>query len=1300
MSSTHMDFSPSRIDRQQDIASWPEGNISGLKTREQNRYRKRKAAIIEYFQSDTSAEEISAKHNLPARDSLEKLAGRCLMLHEDGQVWGLRALVPGVRVVDRRTLTAGEGSSTVPVSEETGEVAAITLMKAMALPETPAPTSGEVVEQEDFPSSVDHAIPETEAIEQEDFPASVENVGSEADEVEQEDFPVGEGNERSVDEEVEQEDFPLIANTDEVEQEDSLAIESVEESTAKLASGESITETVADTDETTTRLESDTNVAEVVEEVEEPTAKLANDVTVAGIVENSEEADSLEIAELSSANEALPLASPDLTGDVTSLSEVVNVVADAEQVEEEHEAQGSDSVNVASPLARDAAPEHAEVAELDTVEVAQVTTTEEREEVADAETIEAPVATLTGLAEAERVAKLAEAKLTEAASTIVEQETVDLAATESAEEKTSELVAGQETGDLADTETVETAIVAGGRHEDDIPETATGWSKDVMAVVAVMSNELSHNGQSLDAIESRNEPTQPLIESSRYQITGSQAALKRALFRRWDKQKQQKQHRRWVKIVSAAVIVGILVGLAIPLVVGLIGYSTYGNIKGVAYDGINNLMAIKELIPANKNDLLSALDARKLADAQGKLSKAESDFLQLQATVNRPDIQSLLQQWAPEYTDKLDMARHLVQVALDVSQMGQELIGVAQIGVNIVHGGALLSTGSNTPLLTASEVNIVQAALVHAQYYISDIQTQMSQVDLAQMPFGSTAQKAEITKYLNDIPQAQGMISQAQGLVGPVSWLLGVGSPRNFLVQTLDRGELRPSGGFEGQYGVLTLNGGRMSPFSLKDITLLDYAENGNELGNHPPAQYKWMDFGNFGVRDANLSADYPTTARIVMQLFQAEGGGPVDGDIQITPVVIEQFLQITGPLTISQYHDTVTAQNLEQKLHAYQQDPRLITLQKQVTNTNTHESRKAFTALVGSMLLDRAKHLKMTQLLDFGKILFEDLKSRDLQVYFNNPVAEQWLQQNDDGGAMPSFTNGVDGFMVVQANISISKAAQYVQSTFNDQVTLDASGGATHNLTITLDYNQTGPVYGFNTYADYLRVYAPANAQYLGGYGFETGRTLCTSTTKALPSNNNGGKNPTPTPTPPPGGGNGSSGGQNTNTGGGYSDIFSIYGCGEYYHTSPDADYRYCRDGNYELGYDGMMAKPWPIQELGGPSQKGSDLPGYNMWGGMTLTPKNCTSTIKLSWYVPNVVQHTPGRSPYQMVVGHQAGWPDNVQVSVDASAQKGLANLSFNKTVDDDTLVAMPALPKPQPPKSTPTPTPTATPGGKQKK
>jgi len=1262
LSSTQMDFSPIEIDRKQDITSWPEGDITRLTTRDQNRYQKRKSAIIEYFQSELSAEEISSRHQLASTDSLETLARRCLMLHEDGQPWGLRALVPGVRVVDQRVpVESGTAevrevaSAEAEEDEDTGEREAIRLTNGPSLPQTPLPATIES-ERED----TEHAVEVAEEVTQGDSPAA-----EALEEVEQADFPSAE-----VVEEVEQEDFPVVESED----------AEFEELTTKLEEQAEVEDVPAASEEVEQKdFPANEKVVEETEEVEQEDFPTGEDV-----VKDAEEPESLEQAPEATSEPELgePVAEeesqmPELAdepGESEEESHTQKLITDANAApgeavtEPENEAEEE-----TDPEVIDA---QAESDELDTVEVAKIKAEERRERVASVETIKVPTALLEALEEADRSATFAEAETVE--TSVVGAQTRANSPTEDG----VELVAAEQDSTIVGM--VDSALV----EEMDV----------------VPTPEQRRHSRQLSLAKPLKTLTQSLAEDSRYRVTGSQAAIKRAVFRRWGKQDRQSKHRRWVRIVSAAVIASLLVVLAIPLCVGLMGYNTYTNIKGVASDGMNNLLAIKSLIPANKSDITSVLNTQKLGQAQAELSKAQNDFLQLQDMVNRPDIQSLLQQWAPEYSGELDMARHLVQVALDASRMGQELVGVAQLGANVVHGGSLLSSGSTKPLLTADDISAVEAALVHAQYYIGDIQTQMSQVNLAKLPFGSASQKAQLSKYLPLLPQAQSMISQVQGLVGPVSWLLGVGTPRNFLIQTLDRGELRPSGGFEGQYGVLSLSNGRLAPLTLKDVTQIDYNANGAEFGATPPPGYNWANFGYFGVRDANLSADYPTTAQIVMHYFQQEGGGPLDGDIQITPVVIAQFLQLTGPIDMTDYHVTVTAQNLETEIHLFQQNYSYIAREQQVTGTNTHDTRKAFTSELGQDVLARAKKLSTTQLMDFGKILFKDLKTRDLQVYFTNPVAEQWLQQNDDSGAMPQFTNGTDGFMVVQSNISISKAAQFVQSTFNDQVSLNANGDATHNLTVTLNYQRgNNPVYGYNTYADYFRLYVPGNAQLISDTGFNTGATLCAPTGQAPPKTN-------PPGTPPgPGTGNGNSNGTGTGTptdpNGSYVDNINglnkvVYGCGAYYHYYPDSYDRSCPNGNYELGYDGMLGKPWAVQTLGGASSTSSDLPGYKMWGGMTLTPMNCISTLRFQWITPHVVQNTPGQPPYQMAVGHQAGWPDNVQVNIDASALKGVANLSYNQSINVDTVVALPVIPLPPAPKKPATPTPAATPTGTGKK
>ena len=400
------------------------------------------------------------------------------------------------------------------------------------------------------------------------------------------------------------------------------------------------------------------------------------------------------------------------------------------------------------------------------------------------------------------------------------------------------------------------------------------------------------------------------------------------------------------------------------------------------------------------------------------------------------------------------------------------------------------------------------------------------------------------------------------------------------------------------------------------------------------------------------------------MQVFQEEGGGPVDGDISFTPSLISHILEVTGPIKVPEYGETITAQNLEDRLHYYQQNYTAIAIERQKSGINNTSARKSFTTLVGRLLLDRVRHLPVKQLITILKGAIKDIQSRDLEIYFTNPAAEGWLVAHGYSGAMDTFTRQ-DGFMVVQANISISKASQYVHTTLHDDITLDAQGGATHNLTITLTYQQTGPVYGPDTYADYIRVYAPASATLLGGDGFDTGQPLCKPTAPGT-----GGKGGT-------GGGNG--GGSGGGAGGTGGSGGTTMGCDQFKMSFP-SNARYCPSGNYSLGLRGGVNTPWPIDKLGPPTARTSDLPGRAMWGGLTETPKNCISSIWLSWYVPHVVKTGIGQSPYSLLIQKQGGYIPSVELTIDTSQVpiKGLKPFSYTGNLIADKLFALPVLKK----------------------
>src|SRR3989440_4607157 len=720
------------------------------------------------------------------------------------------------------------------------------------------------------------------------------------------------------------------------------------------------------------------------------------------------------------------------------------------------------------------------------------------------------------------------------------------------------------------------------------------------------------------------------IHLSRNDSHGKRTVLQRRLVRkRWVRGEQgHTKKQRLLQIVSVTILAAILLFVLVPVSAGFAAYGAYNNLNGIAHDGVNHLLKVKSLLPISKSDPTAALNAKNLEQAQVEFKAAQSDFEQLQQLVDRTDIQAAIAQFAPQYANKLGLAQRLVQVALDVSRMGNELTGVALIGANIIHGSPL-SSGSTKPVISAADVAAIDGSMVHALYYIDDIQQQMSQVSIKDIPI-SDSQKKQLASVMTLLPQARDTIIQAQGMIGVIAWLLGVGQERRFLVQTMDSAELRPGGGFTGQYGILQIQNGRMSPFTLTDVTLIDYAGNGTAIGRTAPPGYSWMNFGNWGVRDSKLSGDFPTTARMTMQLFSDEGGGPLDGDIAFTPALIGNILDVTGPIKVPGYNETITSKNLEERLHYYQQDFSAIAREKQISGNYSKSGRKAFTSTLGKILLDQLRHLPVKQLTEVVKGAIKDIQSHDLQIYFTNPAVEGWLVQHGYSGSTDTFSKQ-DGFSVVQGNITISKARQYRHKTEHNDPALDAQGGGKHNLSLTLQSTQKRPLSGADTHADYIRVYAPQNAQFISGDGFDTGHALCTpGVAKGSPS----------------------SGAQGTAS-----------GCGQYNGYFPSSA-RYCPNGNYTLGMRGFQLDgsplAWSVDSLGPPTALTSDLPGRAMWGGLTATPKNCISTITLSWYVPHAVKKVNGQPSYTILVQKQGGTIPTVDLAIDASAIKGLKNFA----------------------------------------
>ncbi len=685
-------------------------------------------------------------------------------------------------------------------------------------------------------------------------------------------------------------------------------------------------------------------------------------------------------------------------------------------------------------------------------------------------------------------------------------------------------------------------------------------------------------------------------------------------------------------LLLAVVLLGVLLPLILTISYALSTYATYTTLRARASDGVHHLLAVKTLFTTAKAHPTSIVDPKTLAQADKEFAASRKDFQQARSLLLSTPLIEAVARYLPPYSSQVITARAATQIGIDIADIGQILIATTRTFAPKLQGSLLGDT--NTPLITAQDLAVVQTTMDKLLPLVDDIRQQTHQLSLDALPTSiiSSQQREQVRELIGLLPQVETALIQGRELLNSLGWLLGVGEPRTFLVQTMDRAELRPTGGFTGQYGELLIQNGRVAPFSLRDISLIEYAGDSPTTDQLAPEAYRsWWPFANWGLRDSNLSANFPTSAQIAIHQYQQEVHRQVDGVVVFTPFFIEHILQILGPLNIPGYNETITAQNLEDRLHYYQLDNAGIDkqLHMQAGDSSTSD-RKRFTALVAHTLMDRIRHASVEDLLALAREIPRNLKTRDLQVYLTNSQLEDLLMQYGMAGQLDRSTTH-DGLYVVQANVSASKASQYVRTSISDTVTLDAAGGATHVMHLSLAYTEIGPIYGLDTYRDYVRIYVPPSARLLWGNGFDTGKPLCDGPLAPCPAQ-------------------------------------SVY----------PHDELVCPPGQYQVGYAApMLNDPYyrtlhPLDTIGPPTNLTSDESGRAMFGGYVIVPKNCAMTVTLSWYVPPL-----GHGPYELFVQRQAGtFPDldlTVLPTPGDCATLATAGMHFTGVLTEDTLFAI---------------------------
>jgi uncharacterized protein DUF4012 len=537
-----------------------------------------------------------------------------------------------------------------------------------------------------------------------------------------------------------------------------------------------------------------------------------------------------------------------------------------------------------------------------------------------------------------------------------------------------------------------------------------------------------------------------------------------------------------LRVAAAVTLVAVLLCSLVSIPVGIVQYT---QMSALASSGVKHLRtAVTDLTKLGQNPL----DKETIAQTRQELTAGIADFNQLNQTVNQ--IPSALTV-TPGIGPKLAGAKRLIPIAVQG----------AKAGVIACDALSLLVLRLRNPLDPASP-GITQGDLATLGGYLNQIQTIFTNVT-AQIntltPSDLTLDPRlgpGITQFREQLPKLQQMMQDAKTFLGAAPTILGVGTPTTYLVTVMDSTEIRPGGGFIGNYGTMTLSGGRLSDVHITDVDLLDrpFEAAGGYIPK--PPQYSFFSLvPAWSFRDANLDADFPTSAQNSLTNYQKEGGNAnVQGVIAITPWLVRDAMKLTGPITVAEYNnEVVTSDTLVNAIHHHQlgahhgddtiPDPE-----------SGSSQRKRFTAILFD---DFFKQLKAKAAQDSGpvvKLFVNAFKQKDIQFYSTSPDAEKALANNHLGSTIEAPKTG-DSFFLVDSNQTPNKANYFIGITRQETITLDEEGNAKHEMTLTFNWPKSDEAinntYGIRTqYVDYIRLFAPPSSQLASQKGWTNATT------------------------------------------------------------------------------------------------------------------------------------------------------------------------------------------------------------------
>ncbi len=287
------------------------------------------------------------------------------------------------------------------------------------------------------------------------------------------------------------------------------------------------------------------------------------------------------------------------------------------------------------------------------------------------------------------------------------------------------------------------------------------------------------------------------------------------------------------------------------------------------------------------------------------------------------------------------------------------------------------------------------------------------------------------------------------------------GIERRYLLLLQNNMEIRPGGGFLGQYAVVKIKNGEVTNMVFEDANLLDQRITAKI---NPPYPFeKMMSIKKWKFRDSNFSPDFATNVDKAKYFYRLSGrNSNFDGVVAINASVFERAFDLTGPMIVNGVE--LNSENAVLKLEEMVE-------KKYILNPDIDtQNRKSMMKTLAVQMVKKLSNIQsIPKIAEFG---LAELRNKDVMLNFENEELQKIVEEvHWDGGITTDWSG--DYLMMVDANMGALKSDYYIDRKITYEVDLT---GEKPIATIYIDYTHSATYGDWRTsdYHTYMRLYVP----------------------------------------------------------------------------------------------------------------------------------------------------------------------------------------------------------------------------------